>query len=68
MTSKFAFNLVLFIFFPKITQKVPTFNSKLHDNYKPCMKAFNPENTMVEFDECIQIKFLMEVTCHLCYC
>lgn len=44
-----------YLFFPTITPKVLTFNYKLHDNYKPCMKAFNPENTLFEFDECVQV-------------
>lgn len=44
-----------YLFFLKITQKVPTFNWKLHDNYKPCMKAFNPKDTLLEFDESVQV-------------
>lgn len=44
-----------YLFFPTITPKVLTFNYKLHDNYKPCMKAFNPENTLFEFDERVQV-------------
>lgn len=50
-------NLLLICFyliFPKITKKITTFNYKLHDNYKLCMKALRPENILFEFDECVQ--------------